>query len=66
METLQHLAPDSLALLAFLFILFLPILYFFLSESAFEDAVEYHVPIPEQCGPEWQGKVLDSPSIKVR
>lgn len=28
-------------------------------------AAPYTVPIPEQCKPGWDGKVLDSPSLKV-
>lgn len=29
-------------------------------------AVSYTVPIPEQCNGDWEGKVLEEPSIKVR
>jgi len=30
-----------------------------------EKAVGFTVPVPDQCKPGWQGKVLDEPSIKV-
>ena len=30
-----------------------------------EQPVAFDVPIPEQCGPQWKGEVLDQPSIKV-
>lgn len=28
-------------------------------------AVSFTVPLPEQCGQEWKGEVLESPSIRV-
>lgn len=31
-----------------------------------EAAIDYEVPLPEQCEPEWKGEVLENPSIKVR
>ena len=30
-----------------------------------EDAIQYEVPLPEQCSPSWEGQILDIPSIKV-
>jgi len=30
-----------------------------------ERAVDYEIPIPEQCKPGWKGEELDEPSIKV-
>lgn len=27
--------------------------------------VSFKVPIPEQCSPEWEGEVLEEPTIKV-
>ena len=30
-----------------------------------ESALDIHVPIPEQCKPNWQGTLLNEPSIKV-
>ena len=30
-----------------------------------ERPVNYRVPVPEQCSPEWNGEVLEEPTIKV-
>lgn len=30
-----------------------------------EQPVSFDVPIPEQCGAQWEGDILDRPSIKV-
>ncbi len=30
-----------------------------------ESAPDLSVPVPEQCKPGWQGKLLDEPNIKV-
>ena len=30
-----------------------------------EAAVDYSVPLPQQCQPGWKGEVLEKPSIKV-
>lgn len=30
-----------------------------------EVAVNYSVPAPEQCSPDWKGEVLKSPSLKA-
>ena len=30
-----------------------------------DQAVNFKVPIPKQCSPEWEGDVLEQPSIKV-
>ncbi len=30
-----------------------------------EGPVNFKVPVPEQCSPEWKGKVLREPTIKV-
>ncbi|KAK0507168.1 hypothetical protein JMJ35_010206 [Cladonia borealis] len=38
--------------------------YIVLNDSN-EQPVTFDVPIPEQCGPQWKGEVLDRPSIKV-
>lgn len=38
--------------------------YIVLNDSN-EQPVNFDVPIPEQCGPQWKGEVLDRPSIKV-
>lgn len=40
------------------------LLHFLLRRDA-ERAVEFTVPTPEQCKPDWQGKVLAEPAIKV-
>lgn len=30
-----------------------------------ESALDFNISVPEQCGPGWQGKLLDEPSIRV-
>lgn len=30
-----------------------------------EAAIDYYIPIPEQCHPEWKGEILQDPSLKV-
>lgn len=30
-----------------------------------ERVVEFKVPVPKQCSPEWEGEVLEEPTIKV-
>jgi len=47
------LAGVTLALLKFLF------------RSTTEDAIDFSVPVPEQCRPGWKGKQLQEPTIKV-
>ena len=45
------------------------IIYVFFSYTVISDgeesALDYKIPVPEQCKPGWQGKLLDEPSIKV-
>ncbi|KAK6440883.1 Meiotic Sister-Chromatid recombination aldehyde dehydrogenase [Oleoguttula sp. CCFEE 5521] len=36
-----------------------------LTRSKDEDAVTFSVPVPEQCRPGWEGKVLQDPAIKA-
>lgn len=50
------------AILAFTWILFKS----FLSNDPEEPAVNYEVPIPEQCKPGWRGEELDEVQLKVR
>lgn len=30
-----------------------------------ERPVDFTVPVPKQCSPEWKGEILDEPTIKV-
>ena len=30
-----------------------------------ERPIHFQIPVPEQCNPQWRGKVLEEPSIKV-
>lgn len=39
-------------------------LYIYLKPDP-EAAIDYHVPAPEQCHPEWKGEILQNPSLKV-
>ena len=65
MELPDYLLSRSAVLSAVFVTLFIPILYFFLSEPSYEEPVDYDVPVPEQCHREWDGKILDEPSIKA-
>lgn len=39
--------------------------YFFIPRDDNEEPVPFHVLIPEQSKPDWQGEILERPSIKV-
>ncbi|KAI9686834.1 MAG: Meiotic Sister-Chromatid recombination aldehyde dehydrogenase [Bogoriella megaspora] len=62
---LVDLSSKDYVLTAFFIILLLPVLYFGLSNSSYEGSADYSVPTPEQCRPNWEGKILDEPSLKT-
>ena len=68
MEFLDNFSPQlspltlGVALVAFVFSFWF--LKLVLSNDA-EAAVDYTVPIPEQCKPGWKGEELEDPQIKV-
>lgn len=39
--------------------------YGLFSASRYEAPTEYSVPIPDQCSPQWNGRTLEKPEIKV-
>lgn len=61
----QQLSPLALGVALTVFILSFLFLKLVLSNDA-EAAVDYTVPIPEQCKPGWKGEELEDPQIKVR
>ena len=69
MDYFNQLAEDVPWLDILIFILSIGLVltvfnYIVLNDSN-EQPVAFDVPIPEQCGPQWKGEVLDRPSIKV-
>ena len=69
MDYFNQLAEDVPWLDILIFILSIGLVltvfnYIVLNDSD-EQPVAFDVPIPEQCGPQWKGEVLDRPSIKV-
>ena len=30
-----------------------------------EAPIEYSIPVPEQCSPRWEGRILDDPKVKA-
>ena len=70
MEALNHIFPAGLPWPE-LFIAFAAgtIIYIFFSYTVIsnseESALDYNVPVPEQCKPDWKGKILEGPNIKV-
>lgn len=70
MDTLNHPLPTGLPWPEFFIALAAgAIIYVFFSYSVIgndeDSALDLNVPVPEQCKPGWQGKLLDDPSIKV-
>ena len=52
--------------IAFVVVVFLSIVaYSFIHCDDNEQPVPFHVPLPEQSKPGWQGEILEKPSIKV-
>lgn len=60
----QQLSPLTLGVALIAFLLGFWFLKTVLSNNA-EAAVDYTVPIPEQCKPGWKGEELEDPQIKV-
>lgn len=59
---------ELLGILLFIFSLtavFTAFKYAVLNDSSGNGAVTFKVPVPEACSPQWNGTVLDEPSIKV-
>lgn len=61
----QQLSPLALGVSLVAFVISFWFLKLVLSNDA-EAAVDYTVPIPEQCKPGWKGEELEDPQIKVR
>lgn len=64
-QFLQPLSPLTLGVALIAFLLSFWFLETLLSNNV-EAAVDYTVPIPEQCKPGWKGEELQDPQIKVR
>ncbi|MCJ1249613.1 Meiotic Sister-Chromatid recombination aldehyde dehydrogenase [Trapelia coarctata] len=39
--------------------------FFYIASLEDEAPVNFRIPVPEQCSPDWEGELLDEPSIKV-
>ena len=65
MDLIEYLPSESAVLSTVFVILFIPIIYLVLSGPSFDEPVEYHVPSPVQCHPDWEGKELDEPFTKA-
>jgi len=70
MDALNHLFPANLPWPEFFIALGTgAAIYVFFSYTIInngeESALDFNIPVPEQCGPGWQGKRLDEPSIRV-
>lgn len=60
----QHLSLLTLGVALIAFLLGFWFLKIVVSNNV-EAAVDYTVPIPEQCKPGWKGEELEDPQIKV-
>ena len=56
--------PEFLIALAAGAVIYLFFTYTVVSNGE-ESALDIYVPVPEQCKPNWHGKLLEEPSVKV-
>ena len=66
METINWVIQNVTTLLLTSVVVAVTGLVIILVKPDSEAAVDYDVPLPQQCQPGWKGEVLENPSIKVR
>ncbi|CAD0098854.1 unnamed protein product [Aureobasidium mustum] len=56
---------QSTVALTWVAVVFATAVLWFATKGESEAAVDFEVPLPKQCGPGWQGEVLQEPSLKI-